>query len=144
MKCIIISILFLLFPIIVISQNYGEPLIHQDLGTWSKKIDKNINIKLHGYVTKKYMNNSLINLKYEYNIMLISESKFNNQITDTWIYGTKIFINGNEKTKQMFPNGFVFYVTKDPIKLYQIKSNSENIHFEIKWNKSIIEPTLNH
>lgn len=143
MKNFLIILLFILLPIISLSQNYGKEYIHQDLGVWSNEINDNIFIEFHAYVTKSYNHDTLNNDKYRYNIIVISKSKYNNAITNTWLYGTRIYLNGEEKTKDQFPNGFIFSIGIEPTILYQIYSNRDNNHFEIKWNKSIIEPRTN-
>lgn len=83
----------------------------------------------------RYVNNLP---QYKYEIVFISSSKYYNKKASTWLFGVKIFINNNEITKELFPDGFTALINTNPTTIYSFESNENNINVKIIWNNSAI------
>lgn len=150
------KLLFILLFIIIIfnshSQEYGKKIIYNDFGTWSLDLDSNKKILIDAFVTRQDItsvengemkkNTILILPKYRYELILISRSTINNIRTSTWLYGTRVFINGVEVTREQFPNGFTASIGVNSTLVYWYETISRDIEFKIIWNKTIIEPRI--
>ena len=112
-----------------------DPLTHVD------DVDNNA---LQMQKTQKMQKNAVIEPKilYHYEVYLVSKSIFEGDTTSTWLYGTKIFINGEDVLINQFPDGFVVSIRTVPTSIYTYHSTKSDAEFEIKWEKAIYEPRI--
>jgi hypothetical protein len=162
MKKFILMILFIISFISIYSQNGNvDGIIFKDFGEWSMNVNNNKisvsafitieqktkkltsnEIKLNKHFIKKRNYDTINNYKitYVYRLYLKSNSIYNGDKTNTWIYGGKVYINGIEVTKEKFPDGFLIAVKTTPTLIYKYKTTSiKKINFYIKWDKAIYE-----
>jgi len=162
MKKIILMILFIISFIFVFSQNGDiHGFIFKDFGEWSIDVDNNkisvsafitieqktkkltfneIELKKHFIKKRKYDTINNYNIIYIYRLYLKSNSIYNGEKTNTWIYGGRVYINGIEITKEKFPEGFLIAVKTTPTLIYKYETKStKKINFYIKWDKAIYE-----
>lgn len=153
MKKLIIIFLLFFISSITIAQIYSDKkLLHQNFGVWKYNIDKNNTIAVHGYVTKQKIlrsNNYQVKQKtisslpeYRYELKMISKSIHNGDTTSTWLYGVRVYINGNEVTSDQFPDGFLVSIETKPTLIYWYETSGDNVVFEVKWINSIYEPRI--
>lgn len=141
MKKIVFLISFLLLIFLnLFSQNIDKN-IYKDYGTWEIKNGNN-KIVISTYITiekdiKKENNNI-----FKYDLYLKSESIYNNNVTKTWLYGTKIYIDGIEVTSDQFLEGFTILIPTQSERIYSYTTNKKNINFSITWKKSIYESRI--
>lgn len=151
MKKILFLILFtfhLLSPIS--SQTHSKEYIYQDFGVWSYNIDNDNMISVKAYVTRtriiEYSNseikkNTVPSLPlFKYELFMVSNSIHNGEKTSTWLYETKIFIDGDEVTKDQFPNGFLVSINTEPTLIYWHESVRSDVKFKVRWDNSVHEP----
>lgn len=142
MKNLVFFILLLCLSFNLFAQ--GGERIYKDFGIWELK-DGNNKIAISAYIT---VENAIKNKKNDgvnkllYNFYLLSQSIYNNDTTRTWLYGTKIFVDGVEITSTQFPEGFTIAVPTKPIKIYWYESEKKDINFSITWEKSIYDPRI--
>jgi len=79
---------------------------------------------------------------YHYELYLVSKSVYQGDTTSTWLYGTRIFINGEDMLESQFPDGFVIAIKTEPTSVYTYHSTKPDVNFEIKWEKAIYEPRI--
>ena len=145
MKNIFLSILIIFFSISLYGQNsaYGKK-IYEDYGTWVVKNDNNC-ISISAFCTVENedtiikINQSDYKTQYKYEVYLVSKSIYDSNKTNTWLYGTKIYIDGKNILENQFPDGFVILIKTKPTLIYTYHSIENNVKFEIKWDKSIYE-----
>lgn len=145
MKKILIIIL-LLFGFVAISAQSAKSKV-EDFGTWDREVSAFNRISISSYVTKQenliYANQhiaqkSIIELpKYRYELVLVSGSIYNGQLTKTWLYGTKVFIDSVEVTREQSPDGFAVIIGTTPTVVYRYDSNLDTINIKITWKSSL-------
>jgi hypothetical protein len=130
------------------AQSYGKKLEYDTLGTWSNKVNLVIvnKISISSYITKQKIlthanydvtRKTVGNLpKYRYELILISKSKKNNILVNTWIYNAKVFINNIEVTRDQFPNGFTALINVKPTTIYRYETSSDTINIKVTWESS--------
>jgi hypothetical protein len=163
MKAFIIILVFLfsiLLPIkstdIIVENNildtsigeFGE--LYIELGTAEKKLSESISICVKAMVYKKKINSqtqkSFRNYGsgniYRYNIVCVSSSKYNNQLTSTWLYGFWVRVNGVPITKPLYPRGKDIMIYTTPTIAHYIETEEEEIKVNIGWAESIPDPKI--
>lgn len=146
MKKILFILILSLLSLTAFAQ-FNPRDLYKDYGTWNVQMCCGNKIATHAYVTKSLIvidnSKSLITqtYKYRYQLYLVSESLHNNNLTNTWLYGAKVYINNVEVTKEQFPNGFNIYVLTEPTLVYWYETNFENLDFLIKWVNSSFDAT---
>lgn len=142
MKKFLLCLVFALFSLLLSGQEYKKN-VYQDFGTWSVPYNNNT-IGIHGYVTREIYMNEKEGIKfYRYELILVSKSKYNGYNTSTWLYGARVYINGDEITKSQFPDGFTMNVGIEPTLIYWYKSPvNVKINFYIKWEDAVYEPRI--
>ena len=114
----------------------------EDFGTWDKEISPANKISISSYVTKQiipaYTNEKAItnSAKYRYELVLKSNSMYDGQLTKTWIYGAKVFIDSLEVTRDQSPDGFVAIINTEPTIIYRYDTSMDTINIKISWKSS--------
>ena len=150
MKKMVLFYILLLFNVLTFSQNnvYNKT-IHRDFGTFKVVDGENI-ISVSAFVTidtidivdqqkSKIIDTNKI---YRYDVYMVSNSVYGGEKTSTWLYGTRIFINGEDVLLNQSQDGFVVLIKTEPTSIYTYKSSNPNDLFEIKWKKSMYEPRI--
>jgi len=158
MKKIILFFGLLFFTSILFAQNSIEnKKIYEDYGTF-EVINGQNKISLNAFITiekednvisqeqvpvkQKYFDDIKEIEEYHYEIYMTSKSIFNGDTTSTWLYGVKIFINGEDVLKKQFPEGFMIAIKTTPTLIHTHHAHSSDVEFEIEWEKSIYEPRI--
>lgn len=81
---------------------------------------------------------------YVYRVYLESRSLFHGDSTGTWVYGARVFVNGYEESKDLYPDGFMVFVGVEPSRIFKFeaKEKPENIKFEVEWKEAAYEPRI--
>jgi uncharacterized membrane protein len=131
---------------------HTEKPIYQDFGTWSLDVG-NDKVAIHAYATIELIEKEVTNsyaqkemmptLVQRYELYLISESIYDGEATSTWIYGARVFINGDEVTKKQFPEGFILSVGTEPTLVYWYETPPvEGLAIYISWNNAVYETRI--
>ena len=163
MKRIILFLAVILFGVVLCAQNsaYGKQ-IYKDYGTFRMMTDGGNIISVSAFATiendenvnheavevqqvKKYNkdNVQLLSAKlteYHYELYMVSKSVFDSDTTSTWLYGTRIFVNGIDVLEKQFSDGFVVSIKTEPTLIYTYHSKNKDLEFEITFEKSVYEP----
>jgi hypothetical protein len=140
-KLIIIILLFFGF-ITLNAQTYEKSMKVEDLGTWNKTVSPANKISVSSYVTKQKIvgdvskNAVITQSKYRYELIVKSNSVYNGQPTKTWIFGTKVFVDGKEATISQSPDGFTAIINIEPTVIFRYDSNLDTINIKITWESS--------
>jgi len=149
MKRLIFIIIILFSFLTVNAQTYDKKIVVDNLGEFTRQpsLVNNNKIIVSSYVTKEkiltYVNYKQIQKtvselpKFRYELVLVSNSVYNNKITKTWLYGARIFINDAEITHQQFPNGFTALIEIKPTIIYWFETSDTKINIKITWESSI-------
>jgi hypothetical protein len=79
--------------------------------------------------------------KYRYELVLISNSRYQNELTSTWLYGVQIKVNEFDITSKDYPNNdYNVLVKTKPTVIYWRETSLEMLLMEIKWNNAIYDP----
>lgn len=116
--------------------------IYRTLGTYNLQMTDGSLISVEAYIWKRPNNSGIYGqFKYEYILTAVSKSVHNRQITKTWLYNTRVFLDNNELTYNQYPNGVTVYVNTSPTAIYNWYTSNENIGtFYFKWGSSAYEP----
>jgi len=140
---IIYCVFFLLLTTNLFSQETNGKKNYKDLGTWKLEINGN-ELRISAFATiekiidvkKKEITEDT---KYKYEVYLISKSKYENEITSTWIYGGKIFVNEEEVTYKQFPYGFTVLIKTQPTLVWHDIIDKDDIEIKIDWEEAKFE-----
>lgn len=137
----LIFIIILFFGFIVVSAQSANKSMVEDLGTWDKTVSRADKISISSYVTKKIIvypdQNKMIDMpKYHYELVLRSNSVYNGQVTKTWIFGTKVFVDGKEATISQSPDGFTAIINTQPTVIFRYDSSFDTVNIKITWESS--------
>ena len=145
-KRVLFIVLLQLIIMTSYSQRYGDKNICTPIKTWNQEIIDCGRLSISTYVTKQeiLLHNNQIQKektlstlsKYRYELILVSNSKHNGKIVKTWLYNSKVFINGIEVTHDQFPEGFTALIDSNPTSIYWYETSDESINIEIKWKNS--------
>ena len=157
-KNVIILLIFMFNFIGIYAQNSAyNKKIYRDFGTFKLEnqgnvisfsafitVDEEKDILYRkGQITNKMRNEKSVNkIEYHYEIYLVSKSIYNGDTTNTWLFGTQIFVNGESLLKKEFPDGFVVSVQTEPTLIHTYHSNNPNVDIKIKWDRAIYEPRV--
>ena len=113
----------------------------EDFGTWDKTISPANKISISSYVVKRiliYDDQKKANdsPKYRYELIVVSNSIYNNKPTKTWIYGTRVFIDDKEATVSQSPDGFTAIINTEPTVIFRYESSLDTINIKITWKSS--------
>lgn len=152
----------MLFSVSVYSQNIAySKTIYQDYGTFRIEDNGNI-ISLNAFCTielkeenikyqepvrlkeSKIQKLAAINIiqNYHYELYLVSKSVFEDDTTNTWLYGTKIFVNNEYVLENQFPDGFIISIKTTPTLVHTHNTTNKHVEFELTWEKAIYEPRI--
>lgn len=81
---------------------------------------------------------------YKYNLYLKSNSKYNDELTSTWVYGGRVIVNNEEITSKQFPEGFIILVGVEPTLIYSYETDKKdnNLNLGITWDNAVYEPRI--
>lgn len=164
MKKLILLFIVLLFDVGLSAQNSAyEKNIYKDFGTFKvadgdniisvsafvtiEKVDSATHeddvTQYQQYQTLKEQKKPIVTKElYHYEVYMVSKSVYEGEKTSTWLYGTRIFVNGEDILSNQFPDGFVVSIKTEPTCIYTYHSDKTDIKFEIKWEKSVYEPRI--
>ena len=115
--------------------------IYQHLGVFNYNFTTNTNVSLSSYVTKHHnLNKAYGGYRYVFYLKMISNSHNRGYLTSTWLYNTRIYVNGNEVTLQQSPNGFTSYIRTTETILYSWYTNDINLNYSVKWDDAVYDP----
>lgn len=151
---LIIIFLFLLFSVNSYSQNsaYNKTIL-KDFGTWSVENGEHL-VSVSAFLTiekeidviheneKEKAEIVYGETKYHYELYIVSKSKYNGELTNTWLYGVKVYINGENIYEQQFPDGFLASIKTDPTLIHTHHAFDKDAEFEVTWEKAIYEPRI--
>lgn len=142
MKKIILTLLILLLSFMLIGD--GARQIYRHFGTVNFNKGYNTKVSIEAYITKKviddYNRKSLVEYKYIYEVMLVSHSLHNGVLTNAWLDGTRIFLNGRETSAKTYPNGFTVLVKQEPTVIYWLEMDDIAPNITIRWASAKYEP----
>ena len=162
MKRVSLFLIALFFTISLFAQNSAyDKTIHRDYGTFRVINNENI-VSVSAFCTIELFVEEIeyqepIRLKeskirklgtveptqnYRYELYLVSKSVFDGDTTNTWLYGTKIFIDGEYVLEKQFPDGFIISIKTVPTLVHTHNAFNEFTEFEITWEKAIYEPRI--
>lgn len=99
-------------------------------------------VKQEVYNKKKYEQELEPEMVYHYEIYFVSRSIFDGDTTSTWIHGLKIFVDGEQQLMKQFPDGFMASIKTEPTLVHTHHSESDNVYFNIEWDKILYEPRI--
>jgi hypothetical protein len=123
------------------AQQVQQSYIYRDLGTSITPLVDGSTLAIHAYIVKS-RNNSGLYTQYRNAFTLVAESVsvYKGYYRATWLYETRIFVDGVQVSIQQYPLGFTAYVKTTPTVLYYWYTNDENIGtYYFSWNNSAIE-----
>jgi hypothetical protein len=145
-KLVIIILLFFAFALTAKAQLYDKSVIVEDFGKFVREVSPTDKISISSYVTKQKI---LINVnvkqiqkkvpelpKYRYELVLQSNSIYDGNLTKTWIYGAKVFIDGLEVSREQSPDGFTAIINIKPTVIFRYESSMDSINIKITWKSS--------
>ena len=151
--------LFLLVNLSAQNSAYSKT-IHEDYGTWMVRNGDNI-VSISAFSTVEVVDSEYhrdLGIKYReikqekavkispqtyhYELYLVSKSVYEGDTTNTWLYGTKIFINDEYVLENQFPDGFVISIKTTPTLIHTHHSKNLDVRFEVTWEKSVYEPRI--
>lgn len=124
-------------------QPVQQTYVYRDLGTFVANFPDGSSIGVHAYITKG-SNNTGNYGQYKNVFTLVAESTsvYGGYYRATWLYGTRVFVNGAEASYSQYPNGFTAYVkaTPSPTIIYYWYTNDEFINtYYFSWSSSAYE-----
>lgn len=99
-------------------------------------------VKQEVYNKKRYEQELAPEMVYHYEIYFVSRSIFDDDTTSTWIHGLKIFVDGKQQLIKQFPEGFMTSIKTEPTLVYTHHSESDDVYFNIEWDKILYEPRI--
>ena len=128
--------LVLSFLLVLFSSFMQQSPIYQHLGTFNHPFNYNTNVNLSSYVTKHYNNNpNYSGFRYVFYLKMISNSHNQGILTSTWLYGTRVYVDGME-----VPNGLTLHVRTTETIIYTWYTNNEHVGYGIKWDDAVYDP----
>lgn len=132
----------------VVSNKFG--ILYKDLGVATNHISDDEIITIAVKVYKREINSQTQksfksfgdDKMYRYNIVCISESTFNGELTSTWLFGFWVKINGVLITRPIYPNGKDMMIYTTPTIAHYIETHEENIKINVGWSESVYEPKI--
>lgn len=136
--------------------------LHQDFGTWSIDDGYGNKIAIKAYATveiisefteaTEYVNNQSHIYEVEkqrYELHLVSKSVYQGNLTSTWIYGARVFIDFNdgvgkrEMTAEQFPDGFVLSISTTPTLVYWYEIEPVfGLGMYVSWDNAVYETRI--
>jgi len=117
------------------------PYVYRDLGAYKHGFPDGSSIGIHAYILKG-ANNSGYYTQYKNVFILVAESTsvYGGQYKATWLYGTRVFMNGVETTAQQYPTGYTAYVKLETTVIYSWYTNDEDVgKYYFSWESSAYE-----
>ena len=130
------------------NNDFGE--LYVELGTAKKQLSEYTNICVKVMVYKKKINSRTQksfkdykgNNLFRYNIVCVSSSKYNNQLTSTWLYGFWVRVNGVAITQPIYPRGKDVMIYTTPTIAHYVETEEEEIKFNVGWEESVPDPKI--
>jgi hypothetical protein len=118
--------------------------MYRTLGTYALQMQDGSLISVEAYIWKRANNSGIYaQYKYEYVLTAVSRSVHRGQLTKTWLYGSRVFMDNNELTYNLHPQGVTLYVNLGATSIYNWYTNDENVgKFYFTWVSSAYEPRL--
>lgn len=127
--------------------------LHQDLGEFEIVIDRGDTINVQAFSTvetfvREFQQTTkgaenVLDTRLRYELYLISNSTYSGQLTKTWLYNVRVFINGLEVTRDRYPEGFLQSVDTEPTLIYSYITDEENIvDFSVTWGESTYDTRI--
>lgn len=120
-----------------------------ELGTAKKQLSDNEIIIVNAKIYKKRVNStsqksfrSYEKTLYRYNVVCVSLSEYQGELTSTWIYGLWVKVNDVPVTQPLYPTGKDVMVYTTPTIVHYIETEEENPRFKIGWTESVYDPKL--
>lgn len=135
----IILIVLLFFGFVTIRAQEKSMKV-EDFGTWDKKISSVDKISVSSYVIKHQLllkeKAPIDSPKYRYELIVKSNSIYNGHLTKTWLFGTRVFIDGKEATNSQSPDGFTAIINMEPTVIFRYDSSMDTVNIKITWESS--------
>lgn len=121
-----------------------QEFIYRTLGTYTLQMQDGSLVSVEAYILRRANNSGIYTqYKYEYVLTAVSRSVHNGQLTKTWLYNTRVYLDKSELTLSQYPNGVTIYVNTSPTPIYNWYTSEENIgQFFFKWAASAYEPRI--
>jgi hypothetical protein len=143
-----VFVILLLFGLtsVMSAQSYSKKEINKDFGKFDREISSNDKISISSYITKQEIlpspnfqqKQAVLDMpKYRYELVLQSNSIYNGNLTKTWIYGARVFIDSLEVTRGQSPDGFTAIINIEPTTIFRYDSSLDTINIKITWKSSI-------
>jgi len=160
----VIVVLILLSMALFLNGQELKPnqVLYQDFGTWSIDDEYGNKIAIKAYATVEPISEFTEATQYEdnvshtyevekqrYELYLVSESVYHGNLTSTWIYGARVFIDLNdgigkrEMTAAQFPDGFVLSISTTPTLVYWYQIEPvDGLGMYVSWNNAVYETRI--
>lgn len=130
--------------------------LHQDFGTWMIEDGQGNKVAIQAYATveliTQYPTNSYVKQSLEpyqiqrYELYLVSKSIYLGKSTNTWIYGSRVYIDFNnglgkiEMTAEQFPDGFILSINTEPTLVYWYEIEPVlGLGMYVSWDNAVYE-----
>ncbi len=120
----------------------NDGYLYRTLGTYTLQMTDGSLVSVHAYIWKRTNHTGIYKqYKYEYILTAVSKSIHNGELTKTWLYGTRVYLDNNELTYNQHPNGVTIYVDLRATAIYNWYTSEENIgKFYFRWESAAYEP----
>lgn len=141
-KSIFTILLFVLSSILCGFSGIQQEYIYRDLGEYVYNMPHGDRIGVKAYIVKSRNSNQMYSqYKNVFSLVAVSTSISRNYRTDTWLYNTRIYLNGSEISFNQFPYGLTVYVSTEPTSVYYWFTNDEDIgKYYLTWESSAYVP----
>lgn len=139
---IIYWILIIVGFIILPSNICYSQKVYQEFDVWDHVVNNNTKLSLKAYITVDSLNTKNTDVLYVYSFNIISSSTISNQPTTTWLYGTRVYVDDVEVSKDTYPNGFMIGVNTIPTSVYKYTTENNKVKFGIDWIEAVADPRI--
>lgn len=111
--------------------------VYRDLGEYVYNMPNGDKIGVRAYILKT--RNTNINNPYKniFTLVAHSTSISSGQLTDTWLYQTRVFLNGVEVSFNQFPEGCTVFLSTSQTSVYYWFTNDEDVgKYYLTWASS--------
>lgn len=122
---------------------FNDPYVYRTLGDYVYYTSDGSKIGVSAYITKNLNMNRSYKYRYVYTLIGVSKSEHIGVRTETWLYNTRVFLNGQQVSVNQYPNGFTLYVRTTPSIVFYWYTNDEDIgEYYFSWGSSAYEPRI--
>lgn len=137
MKRYIITLLLTLLSAILCGFSTPQSYVYRDLGEYVYNMPNGDKIGVRAYIIKTRNTNLDNPYKNIFTLVAHSTSLSRGQLTDTWLYHTRVFLNDVEVSYNQFPQGCTLFLSTSQTSVYYWFTNDEDIgKYYLTWASS--------